>query len=92
MYDTSGVTGATMNVIDWNSSNKQVELQLVSGSIDNFRNLLGDSSGATYHIDSIGLTADFFVKDVFEDNLSFGLESSSFLDFTDTDPFSEGDL
>ena len=92
LYDTSGVTGATMNVIDWNSSTKKAELQLVSGDVDNFRNLFGNSSGATYHIDSIGLTSDFFVKDVFEDNTSFGLESSSFLDFTDTDPFSEGDL
>ena len=92
LYDTSGVTGATMNVIDWDSSTKVAELQLVSGSVDNFRNLFGKSSGATYHIDSIGLTSDFFVKDVFEDNTSFGLESSSFLDFTDTDPFSEGDL
>ena len=35
---------------------------------------------------------DFFVKDVFNDNNTFGLESSTFLDFTDTDPFSEGDL
>jgi len=92
LYDTSGVTGATMNVIDWDSSTKVAELQLVSGSVDNFRNLFGKSSGATYHIDSIGLTSDFFVKDVFNDNNTFGLESSTFLDFTDTDPFSEGDL
>ena len=92
LSDTSGVTGATMNVIDWDSSTKVAELQLVSGSVDNFRNLFGKSSGATYHIDSIGLTSDFFVKDVFNDNNTFGLESSTFLDFTDTDPFSEGDL
>ena len=92
LYDTSGVTGATMNVIDWDSSTKVAELQLVSGSVDNFRNLFGKSSGATYHIDSIGLTSDFFVKDVFNDNNTFGLESSTFMDFTDTDPFSEGDL
>jgi len=92
LYDTSGVTGATMNVINWDSTTKVAELQLVSGVVDNFRNLLGNSSGATYHINSIGLTSDFFVKDVFNDNNTFGLESSTFMDFTDTDPFSEGDL
>ena len=92
LYDTSGVTGATMNVINWDSTTKVAELQLVSGVVDNFRNLLGNSSGATYHINSIGLTSDFFVKDVFNDNNTFGLETSTFMDFTDTDPFSEGDL
>jgi len=92
LYDTSGATGATMNVINYDSSLSQVDLQLVEGSVDNPRNLFGNSSSATYDVNSIGLTTDFFVKDVFNDNNTFGLESSTFMDFTDTDPFSEGDL
>ena len=32
------------------------------------------------------------IKDAFEDNTTFEFEGSSFLDFSDTDPFSEGDL
>jgi hypothetical protein len=54
--------------------------------------ILGESYGATYELDSIGFTQDYFVKDPFEDNTNFQFEGSTFLDFTDTDPFSEGDL
>ena len=60
----------------------------------NNKNILitGANSGATYSIDTIGFTNDFFVQEQFEDNTNFMLEGNSFIDFTDTDPFSEGDL
>jgi len=92
LVNTSGVTGASMNVINWNSTDEVATLQLVSGSVDNPRNLFGTSSGATYPITSLGLTNEFFAKDPMQNNTDFGFGSASFLDFTDTDPFSEGDL
>ena len=91
LYD-GGVTGATMSVALYDSSSKVVEGTLLSGSITGIDSILGESSGATYAIDSIGYTQDYFVKDPFEDNTDIQFEGSSFIDFTDTDPFSEGDL
>jgi hypothetical protein len=92
LYNTSGATGATLDVVNWNSADKTVEATLVAGLLENPRNIFGNSSGATYDVSSIGLTNDFFVKDSFENNLELEFEASGFLDFTDTDPFSEGDL
>ena len=92
LYTSTGSTGATMNVINWNSAATEATLQMVEGSISDATRLLGDSSGATFAITSIGLTQEFFAKDPIQNNTDFGFGSASFLDFTDTDPFSEGDL
>jgi len=92
LYDTTGATGATLDIVNWNSTDKTIEATLVAGSLENPRNIFGDNSGATYDVSSIGLTNDFFVKDSFENNLELEFEAAGFLDFTDTDPFSEGDL
>ena len=91
LYD-GGVTGATMSVVVYDSTTSVIEGTLLSGSITGVDSILGESSGATYELDSIGFTQDYFVKDPFEDNTNFQFEGSTFLDFTDTDPFSEGDL
>jgi hypothetical protein len=92
LYTSTGTTGATMNTINWNATAKEATLQLVEGSINNADRLFGNSSGATYAVTSIGVTNEFFTKDPLQNNTDFGFGSSSFLDFTDTDPFSEGDL
>ena len=92
LYTSTGTTGATMNVINWNSSAEVATLQLVEGSISDAARLFGDSSGATFAITSIGVTNEFFANDPLQNNTDFGFGSSSFLDFTDSDPFSEGDL
>ena len=88
LYD-GGVTGATMSVVVYDSTTSVIEGTLLSGSITGVDSILGESSGATYELDSIGFTQDYFVKDPFEDNTNFQFEGSTFLDFTDTDPFSE---
>ena len=91
LYD-GGVTGATMSIALYDSSDSVIEGTLLSGSITGVDSILGESSGATYAVTTIGFTQDYFVKDAFEDNTTFEFEGSSFLDFSDTDPFSEGDL
>ena len=50
----------------------------------------GQSSGAEYILGESGVTSHFAAKDVEEDNLEF--EVGNLFDFTNTDPFSEGDL
>ena len=45
-----------------------IEGTLLSGSITGVDSILGESSGATYELDTIGFTQDYFVKDPFEDN------------------------
>ena len=92
LLSSSAVTGGTMSLVLWDTTSNVVEGSLLSGTIDAAASIVGVSSGASYAITSIGLTQDFFVKDPMENNTDFQLEGSSFIDFTDTDPFSEGDL
>ena len=93
LISSAGVTGATLTAISWAGSTSGVlDANLVSGSISGVSTAVGESSGATYSIASIGFTSDFFAKDAMEENTEFMFEGSSILDFTDKDPFSEGDL
>jgi len=93
VLSSAGVTGATLTAISWAGSTTGVlEANLVAGSIEGVSSAIGESSGASYEIASIGYTADFFAKDGMEDNTELMFEGSSFLDFTDKDPFSEGDI
>ena len=52
-----------MSVVSMNSAAIEATLQMVEGSISGATSILGDSSGATYAITTIGLTQDYFVKD-----------------------------
>ena len=52
--------------------------------------MVGQSSGASYGIATIGVTQEYFAKDGLEDNTEIDFEASTFLDFTENDPFSEG--
>ena len=54
--------------------------------------MVGQSSGASYGIATIGATQEYFAKDGLEDNTEIDLEASTFLDFTENDPFSEGNF
>ena len=88
----SGVTGGTLSVVSWKTATDTMEAALASGSIVGVDAIVGNNSGASYAVTSIGFTQDFFVKGLFEDNTDFQLEGNSFINFSDTDPFSEGDL
>ncbi len=86
-------TGATMNVINWNSTAKEATLQLVEGSINDAKKIVWRLLlvQPTQSLPLVSLN-EFFAKDPIQNNTDFGFGSASFLDFTDTDPFSEGDL
>jgi hypothetical protein len=87
-----GVTGGTLSVVSWITESDTMQAGLVAGDITGVNAIVGQNSGASYAVSSIGFTQDFFVKSLFEDNTDFQLQGNSFIDFTDTDPFSEGDL
>jgi hypothetical protein len=86
------VTGGTLSVVSWITESDTMQAGLVAGDITGVNAIVGQNSGASYAVSSIGFTQDFFVKSLFEDNTDFQLQGNSFIDFTDTDPFSEGDL
>ena len=86
------VTSATVDIIEWDTSVDIATVRLVDGTTVGATAMVGASSGASYGINTIGLTAEYFVKDAFEDNTELDREAKGFLDFTNTDPFSEGDF
>ena len=88
----NGAVGGTLSVVSWKTATDTMEAAIVSGDITGVNAILGANSGASYAVSSIGFTQDFFVKGLFEDNTDFQLEGNSFINFSDTDPFSEGDL
>ena len=91
--DAAGsVTSATIDIIEWDASTDVATARVVDGTTVGATAMVGQSSGASYGIATIGLTAEYFVADVFEDNTELNVEANSFLDFTNTDPFSEGEL
>ena len=91
--DAAGsVTSATIDIIEWDASTDVATARVVDGTTVGATAMVGQSSGASYGIATIGLTAEYFVPDVFEDNTELNVEANSFLDFTNTDPFSEGEL
>ena len=88
----ASVTSATVDIIEWDASSDVATARLLDGTTVGATSMLGQSSGASYGIETIGLTSEYFVKDGFEDNTELNFEANSFLDFTGTDPFSEGEL
>ena len=94
---TSGT--ATATVSSWDLTNKVIKLTNISGTLDTNSNIVGDTSGADYAISTI-VTTNVIVpqepagSDVAGDNeeIEFIADQENIFDFTETDPFSEGDF
>ena len=85
----AGTTIAAL-VQEWKSASKTLYVNGVTGDFQAGITVEGQSSGTKYLLGSTGTTNEFVVPDRDEDNLEFEVEN--LFDFTDTDPFSEGDL
>ena len=85
----SGITVAGQ-VQEWLSANTTLYVTGLTGTFQTGITVEGESSGTKYVLGSSGVTSHFAVNDADEDNLEF--ETENLFDFTDTDPFSEGDL
>ncbi|HAW82007.1 MAG TPA: hypothetical protein DCX27_21295 [Balneola sp.] len=86
--------GSTISgqVQEWLSASTTLYVTGVTGEFQAGITVEGQSSGAEYLLGSSGVTNEFAVNDNSEDNLEFEAETENLFDFTDTDPFSEGDL
>ena len=86
--------GSTISgqVQEWLSASTTLYVTGVTGEFQAGITVEGQSSGAEYILGSSGVTNEFAVNDNSEDNLEFEAETENLFDFTDTDPFSEGDL
>jgi hypothetical protein len=91
--DAAGsVTGATIDIIEWDTNTDTATIRLINGTTVGATCMRGDASGASFGIHTIGLTQEYFAKDGLEDNTEIDFEAASFLDFTEKDPFSEGNF
>lgn len=77
-------------VQEWLSASTTLYVTGLTGQFQAGITVEGQSSGTKYVLGSSGVTSHFAVNDADEDNLEF--ETENLFDFTDTDPFSEGDL
>jgi len=78
-------------VEEWNSSSKILEVSSVTGDFQTTGiTVAGLSSGAEYLLGTVEQTNSEIVPGFNNDNLGF--ERENLIDFTDTDPFSQGDL
>ena len=77
-------------VQEWLSASTTLYVTGLTGEFQAGITVEGQSSGTEYLLGSSGVISHFAVNDFDEDNLEF--ETENLFDFTDTDPFSEGDL
>tara|TARA_Y100001972_G_scaffold98222_1_gene121541 strand:+ start:1496 stop:2419 length:924 start_codon:yes stop_codon:yes gene_type:complete len=104
--DSLALATATAVVVDWNSTTKILKIDEIKGRTDpnaddlianksafsSGTNVKGDSSGAIYALSSTA-DSDLIVTDDEYNNSSIierELDSGDIIDFTDKDPFSEG--
>ncbi len=92
VFQGGALSGATIagRVEEWESATTTLFVTGVTGSFQVGVTVEGNSSGAKYILSSAGLTNIYAIKDPSTDNLEF--ELGNLIDFTDRDPFSEGDL
>jgi len=92
IFQGSDISGATItgHVQEWLSGSTTLFVTGITGTFQTGITVEGESSGTKYVVSSTGVTAEFAATDALEDNLEF--EAGNLFDFTDTDPFSEGDL
>jgi len=80
------------NVIKWTPATMTIQVAGVSGSLDLGLGLTGNDSNAFYSTGSTAApaTPTIIPPDPFSDNRDFQIEADDIFDFTDQDPFSEG--
>lgn len=73
------VTGATIDIIEWDTSTDTATIRLIDGTTVGATCMRGEASGASFGIHTIGLTQEYFAKDGLEDNTEIDFEAASFL-------------
>ena len=84
-FETAAASGA---VLSWNNGTKVLRLNNLTGSFNQNTNTIGVTSGANY---LLGATQQYvYVEDKTVDNNEFRADGDEVVDFSVTNPFSEG--
>jgi len=94
VYQGASIGDATMTarVENWDPNTKVLEISNIVGSFDETKNIVGELSGSSYDPSTIVESDNVVVDENIGDNLEFEEEANEIFDFSELDPFSEGDL
>ena len=86
--DSVGSANTKARVVSWNATDKTLKITDVVGTFGATSNIVGDTSGAYY---SLNTTPDtrVFTNDVSANNVTIETEADSIIDFSESNPFSE---
>ena len=89
--DSVSSANTKARVVSWNSTDKTLKITDVVGTFGATSNIVGDTSGAYY---SLTTTPDtqVFVNDKTANNVTIETEADSIIDFSESNPFSEGNI
>lgn len=91
-----GSETALAKVTDWTLSTKLLSIVGISGTFSNSQNVIGRTTGTSYALDSQVTTTTVITQGVTggsdgdNESIEFEIDSDSIFDFTENDPFSEG--
>jgi hypothetical protein len=80
---------ATAKALSWNYTTKTLRIGNIVGTIISTSAVVGATTGASWTMTAVP-NAQTFVTDIQANNVGIQTESDSIFDFTDKDPFSEG--
>ena len=89
--DSVSSANTKARVVSWNSTDKTLKITDIVGTFGATSNIVGDTSGAYY---SLSTTPDtkVFTNDTIANNVTIQTESDSIIDFSESNPFSEGNI
>jgi hypothetical protein len=93
---SAGSETALAKVTDWTLSTKLLSIIGISGTFSNSQNIVGRTTGTSYALDSQVTTTTVIPQGVTggsdgdNESIEFELDKDSIFDFTENDPFSEG--
>ena len=79
---------ASAEVIAWSDSTRELKIKNIVGEFTLTENVVGDTSGATWELESYD--DQEFQNDDFAENDTIETQADSIIDFSENDPFSEG--
>ena len=89
--DTYASANTTARVLSWNQTDRELKITDIVGTFGATSNIVGQTSGAYY---SLSTTPDtqVFINDTTANNVTFETEADSIIDFSESNPFSEGNI
>jgi hypothetical protein len=89
--DTYASANTTARVISWNQADKELKITDIVGTFGATSNIVGQTSGAYYTLTATPDT-QVFINDTTANNVTFETEADSIIDFSESNPFSEGNI